>query len=91
MSGATTERPRRGDLYVADADKRPSARVFIEVTRVAKDGSWADLKCMTWAVMWTNRHPLPLRFAVKRDWFEGDLHEQEDDHMAMLRETGRIS
>lgn len=79
--------PRKGDLFVAYADARPADRVFIEVTRVAKSGAWADLKCFTWAVMWTKRQPLPLRYAVKRDWHVLDLERQMEDWEAKRAAT----
>ena len=72
----------RGQRYVAYPDERQARRVFIEVTRVAKDGSWADIRCYTWAAMWTKRQPLvdgTLRYAVLRDWNQSDLSVQMAD------------
>jgi hypothetical protein len=34
--------------------------VYVEVTRVAKNGTWADIRCYTWASSWAKRQPLPL-------------------------------
>ena len=86
---------KRGDRLVAYPDQRPAHRLFIEVTRVAKDGTWADIRVCTWAVMWTKRqtldeHGLPPE---SRDgaWDQRDLDEQEIDHMAKLREQGVLS
>jgi hypothetical protein len=79
---------KKGDRLVAYAAERPKSRVFIEVTRVARDGAWADIRCYTWAVMWTKRQPLPLDFVVPRDWGMADMEEQEADHIAWLKEEG---
>lgn len=46
---------RKGDRFVQQGDARWP--LFIEVTRVARDGSWCDIRCCTWAVMWTKRMP----------------------------------
>lgn len=78
---------RKGERFVAYADRRPAERLFITVNRVAKDGSWADISVQTWAVMWTKRQPLPMPFAERRDWNWKDLNEQEVDHMRKQRET----
>jgi len=47
---------RRGDRFV---QRHPGARwpLFVEVRRVARDGSWCDIRCCTWAVMWSKRMP----------------------------------
>jgi len=81
---------KKGDRLVAYSDARPAHRLFIEVTRVAKDGTWADIRCCTWAVMWTKRQLLPFSYAEKRDWTWQEVREQEDDHMLMLREEGLL-
>lgn len=76
---------KAGDLWVAYADHRPASRVFITVTRVAKDKIWADIRCLTWAVEWTKRQKLTdggLPSAVKMNWGPDDLEQQEADHMA---------
>jgi hypothetical protein len=81
----------RGDRFVAYPNHRLSQRVFIEVTRVAKDRAWADIQCQTWATMWTKRQPLRdgnLPAAEPYHWTALDFAKQEVDHMAMLRETG---
>lgn len=46
---------KKGDRFV---QRSPEARwpLFIEVTRVGKAG-WVDIRCCTWAVMWTKRMP----------------------------------
>jgi hypothetical protein len=84
---------KRGDRFVAYGDWRPSSRLYIEVTRVAKDGTWADIRVQTWAVMWTKRQPLTgghLPETEPFDWTALDLAKQEVDHMAMLRENGVV-
>lgn len=65
-------------------------RVFIEVTRVARDGSWADLRCCTWAVMWTKRQPLPLpEGTCGFYWTQRHLDLQEQDwNRERLRTAG---
>lgn len=81
---------RKGDRFVGYPDERPARRLYIEVTRVAKDGTWADIRVQTWAVMWTKRQPLTDgRLPACRDgqWDVRDLAVQEVDHMAMLREA----
>lgn len=73
-------------------ERRPAERVFGECTRKAKDGSWADFKFFTWSVAWSKRMPCPLPDGMRRrDWDVRDLQEQESDHVAKLREEGRIS
>ncbi len=83
---------KRGDRFIAYADRRPAERLFVEVTRVARDGTWADIRVCTWAVMWTKRQPVLLGGwppeSVPREWTMDDLDEQEADHMAKLREQG---
>jgi len=60
---------------------KKSAAVFIIVTRVARDGSWADLRMFTWAVSWTRRMPMPMPKAniEFRKWDAEDLAKQADD------------
>ena len=88
---------KRGDLLVAYPDDRPCRRVYINVTRVARNESWADIQCRTWAVMWTKRQPLfdgafhANARTVPYQWDETDLAVQETDHMAWLREAGRVA
>ena len=90
-------RPRKGQLLVAYHDWRPSARVFVEVVRVAKDGSWADCRMFTWACSWSKRMPLfDGQFSDQadltlRDWGPADLAEQEADNVMRLREEGILS
>lgn len=75
-------RLKRGDLFVAYPGHRFADRLFVEVTRTAKDGSWADIKVCTWAVMWTKRQPTPkgtLPDCVRREWNMADLAHQEAD------------
>lgn len=71
-------RPERGDRYVWSHADRPGEPVFIEITRVARDGSWADLVCYTWAASWRKRQPLPLPGGTdRRAWDQLDLDAAE--------------
>lgn len=85
-------RIKKGDLFVAYPDNRPCERLYITVTRVARDGTWADIHVQTWAVAWTKRQKLTdaggLPDARDGEWDARDLLDQERDHMAKLRETG---
>lgn len=83
----------KGDLLIAYPEERLAHRVVIEVTRVARDGSWADIVCSTWAVQWRKRQPLPLHYTrpASVDEVVRLIRNQEADHMAMLREEGRIA
>lgn len=81
---------RRGDRYVVYPDLEPWRRLYLEVRRVAHDGSWADVAVCTWAVMWTKRMPTPGgafhpdACATPYAWDQDDLDTQEQDHVAML-------
>lgn len=84
----------KGMRFVAYPDLRPASRFYIEVTRVAKDGTWADIRVQTWAVMWTKRQPTndsELPASRPYEWTVHDLAKQEVDHMAMLREQGVLA
>ena len=74
---------RRGDQFVVYTDRPPRDRVYGVVTRVARDGTWADIRCCTWAVMWSKRMPLkdgemPLGTSWQT-WSQADLDAQERD------------
>ncbi len=77
---------KRGERYRAFPEERPAHHVFIKVTRVARDGKWADIVGFTWAVMWRKRQPLRRgRFpfpAERFDWDGSDLYAQEMDWQA---------
>lgn len=51
---------KRGDRFLWNGD------VAVIVTRVARDGTWADMSCRfvlggkPWGKPWTKRHALPL-------------------------------
>jgi hypothetical protein len=81
---------RKGDIFIGHPERPLAERHMIEVRRVAKDGSWADIKVQTWACMWTKRQPLVEgAFAFPSepwDWSYLFFADQEADHMAMLRE-----
>lgn len=65
---------KRGDRYIWRHPATPETPVYIEIVRVARDGSWADIRCCTWAVMWTKRQPLPLpEHTSPYAWSEKDL------------------
>ena len=52
--------------------------VFIQITRVARDYSWADISCCTCYVAWTKRQPLPLPpGTVLQDWTLADVEASE--------------
>lgn len=63
---------------VAYPDEPLLKRVFIEVTRCARDGSWVDVACHTWAVRWTKRIPTSALDATTQplDWTAATLDEQ---------------
>jgi len=62
----------KGDRFVADHPDPDRSPYFIEVTRVARDQSWADICVMNWACMWTKRQPLPMP-ARREDWMPTDI------------------
>lgn len=70
----------KGDRLVAYGASRPRSHLFIEVTRVAKDGKWADMKVCNCFVMWTKRQQLDARglppAALLQHWDQRDLNEQ---------------
>jgi hypothetical protein len=73
---------KRGDRLIAYPDAAPKSRLFVEVTRVAKDGTWADIKVCNCFVMWTKRQRLPLPECVAYAWTMEDIdqqHAQWDD------------
>jgi hypothetical protein len=79
----------KDDKFIAFLNRRPAERLFIEVTRVAKDGTWADLVVCTWGVMWRKRQKLKdgMPPDSTRKWWDGDdLMEQESDWMAKRAE-----
>lgn len=84
--------PSKGEKYVAYGHWRPSARVYVTVTRVAKDHAWADCRMETAYASWTKRMPLfDGEFSDKaelilRDWTISDLVEAEADNVARCRE-----
>lgn len=71
----------KGQRWVCDPQRPPADRLFIEVTRVARDQSWADIFVCNWAVGWRKRQPLKhgrLPFPAERfDWDRSDLAAQE--------------
>jgi hypothetical protein len=68
---------KRGDRFVAYGDHRPRSRLYIEATRVARDGTWADIRVCNCFVMWTKRVLLPLPSDTHpRQWTTADLDIQ---------------
>jgi hypothetical protein len=68
---------KRGDRFVAYGDHRPRSRLYIEATRVARDGRWADIRVCNCCVMWTKRVRLPLPFETHPcQWTTADLDIQ---------------
>lgn len=81
---------QKGDRFVAFPGRRPAERLFLQVTRVAKDRTWADITVQTWAVQWRKRQDLqdgipPM--SVPYNWTRYDLDLQQEDHMKKLEEA----
>jgi hypothetical protein len=55
----------KGHCFVWQTDRYPDP-VYCVVTRVARDGSWADLRCRGGSAAWTKRQPLPLSPGFRR-------------------------
>lgn len=72
---------RRGDRLIAYHDHPPCWRLYIEVTRVARDQTWADIRVCNCYVMWTKRQKLDERglppAAELMDWDQRDLDQQD--------------
>lgn len=80
----------KGSRFVAYPDRRPADRLYIEITRAARDGSWADIFICNWAVSWSKRQAVKdgrLPEAVPYEWDERDLFRQEFDWSARMREA----
>ena len=79
--------PQKGEKYVCNASYPPSARVFVTVTRVAKDNAWADCRMETGWGSWSKRMPLidgefsDLADMTLRDWNVSDLDEAQADNI----------
>lgn len=81
-----SEAVKRGDKFVHHNEDEGAWPLFIEVTRVARDGSWCDIRCYTWAMTWTKRMPqgmapmlaseAPFR-VVREDWTPADVLRSE--------------
>jgi hypothetical protein len=76
---------KRGDRYIAypfhpDGNDSPARqRLFVEVTRMARDGTWADIRVCNCFVMWTKRQQLTdgeLPSCVRQDWDASDIDDQ---------------
>lgn len=68
----------KGERLVAYGDEPLLSWVFIQVRRCAKDGSWVDIACCTWAVYWTKRIPTRVlaKIAKPYDWTAADIAAQ---------------
>lgn len=53
-------------LTVAKGDRLDWNGVTVVVTRMAKDGTWADIRCDDGELSWSKRQPLPLPAGTKR-------------------------
>ena len=80
----------KGTRLIAYPDFPLYQQIFIEVTRVARDGSWVDIACHTWAVRWTKRIPAESlgKTANRFHWDAAIFAEQEEAHMQALRDRG---
>ena len=71
----------KGDRLAAYRDCPPRQRLYLEVTRVAKDGSWADIRVCNCYVMWTKRQKLDARGLPPDSemyyWDASDLDRQD--------------
>jgi len=75
--------PRRGDRFIAYPDEGPKGRLYVEVTRVARDGSWADIRVCNCYVMWTKRQQLPLPMVQPYPWTMADIDRQHEEWTAL--------
>jgi hypothetical protein len=77
---------RRGDRFV---QQHPEAwwPLFIKVTRVAKDGSWVDIRVFTWAASWAKRVPDQGQLLktdphlTRRNWTPDEIPESCPDEL----------
>lgn len=81
---------RRGDHLVWRVPG--GSPVYILVTRVARDTSWADLRMHTWALSWAKRMPLPMPSdnVYFRDWNATDLDRDAEAAMNETREKDMV-
>jgi hypothetical protein len=76
---------KRGDRYIWRHASAPDVHVYIYITRVARDGSWADIRCCTWLRGWSKRQPLPLPEGVSPyEWSGEDLDADAAAEMRRL-------
>lgn len=70
---------KTGDKFIWRHDDAPDVPVYVEVTRVARDGSWADIHCHTWGGFWTKRQRMPLPAGCRsHQWTSEDLDRQAE-------------
>lgn len=66
-----------GDKFIWHRPNGPDTPVYVEVTRVARDGSWADIHCSTWCSFWTKRQRMPLPAGCRPfRWTSKDLDRE---------------
>lgn len=58
----------KGDTFVWSDDEDDTMKVHVTVVRVARDGTWADLRCTVGAGInvWGKRQRLPLPSTFRR-------------------------
>lgn len=79
---------RKGDMFIQHGG---GARwpLFVKVTRVARDGTWCDIRCFTWAVTWAKRMPEGISgpmldpespmYLRRQDWTFDDVFASEPE------------
>ena len=71
----------RGARLVAYPDAPARKRLYVEVIRMARDGTWADIRVCNCYVMWTKRQRLDgiggLPGCEWRSWDQHDIDEQD--------------
>jgi hypothetical protein len=73
---------KRGDRFVWTS-RHSHWPVYIEVIRVARDGTWVDIACQTWAAAWSKRQRLPLpQRTERRSWTRDDVDRDVAEALA---------
>jgi len=75
--------PARGDVYLWNESVRA------EITRIAKDGSWADLRCTTFLNpdSWNKRQKIPFPASFVRVDPDAPMGIMPDAHLAQQTTT----
>lgn len=72
----TTPLPRRGDRYILPPP--PPRPMYVEVVRVAADGTWADLRIHWYGTPRSVRRPLPLPdLYTPSEWTDSDVESRD--------------